>query len=192
MKKLAIGIVSLVLGSSSLVAAKPIAPAPAPVPDITTRDHRHDDDRFDGDLDFDGRFDDRFDRFDGDNQAWRRPRWVALGTVGAGRQELSLGRLGLMRQLRLDLSGNIWLRRVVVQYADGHEETIRVNKLASQTYGQPVMIDLARGRGHMVTKVTLFSRSDLDRWGFGYPGNHRTGRIEVSGLRMPRMYRTYR
>lgn len=191
MKKLAIGIVSLVLGTSSLVAAKPFAPAPAPVPDITTRDHRIDDGDYDGNLDFDGRWNDRHDRFDGDNQAWRRPRWVSLGTVGAGRQELSLGRMGLMRQLRLDLSGNIWLRRVVVQYADGHQETIRVNRLASQN-GQPVMIDLARGRGHLVTKVTLFSRSDLNRWGFGYPGNYRTGKIEVSALRMPRMYRAVR
>ena len=191
MKKLALGIVSLVLGTSSLAAADstvPQAPIAPPQDGVVTRDWRNDryddrfDDRFDGRTDRDHRFDDgRFHQM----------QWINLGSVAGGRQELDLRGIGFAKKLRFDAQGQLGLRRVIVRYADGHEENFKVSSSMTR---RPFEIDLANR--HRVVSVMVMSRQLFNGWGQSYYGyrdrpDTRGGRIAVQALAVPVYYRGY-
>lgn len=187
MNKLTLVTTAAILGASSLAVADP---------DVTVRDHRDHGDRHDRFDDYDHDYDDDNDRVfyfdddddfgesrftrDDDGRYWRnhrqfiraeqQPRWVTLGTAGAGKT--AIGVKGRYRSLRLDMNGYLRVKQVVVYLADGTVQKVRMASMGRR--GAPLIIDL--GGTKNVERV------------FVYASQFGRGSVEVQGLQAKRYY----
>jgi hypothetical protein len=171
----------LVLGTSSVALAQPSTVAPytydqryaqpplqAPAAPVPSYDQRYDD-RFDGRLDSERRFDQR--RF-------RRPVMLA-SNVSLMRQwnhdqrpmliDLP-ARTGGITKLRIERNqGRMMLDSVVINFADGHQQTVRINQMLSAR--QPsVHIDLDHGAA---TSMYVYGSTNRGRATFDVIGLRR-------------------
>jgi hypothetical protein len=134
----------LILGTSSVALAQPSTVAPytydqryaqpplqAPAAPVQSYDQRFDGDRFDGRFDSERRFDQRM-RF-------RRPI-VLASNVSLMRQWdhgqrptlINLDTRAGITKLRIDRNqGRMLVGSVVINFADGHQQTVRVNQMLS-------------------------------------------------------------
>ena len=86
--------------------------------------------------------------------------WTSLGTVSAGKQILQPPAGARFDELRLAARGRVHLRQVLVRFANGQEQLIKVDRRLGSRNGAFV-IDLA-GRGREIASLIIYT-DDTDR-----------------------------
>lgn len=143
----------LIVGTSSLAAANP----------ISVRDTRH----VDNHLQY-NRGDHWYRDGRADRMRWRRPvllaqnvRMIAQHHRNQAPLRIALDpRVGGLEKLRLDHeTGQMFVRSILVTYADGHRQTVRVNRSLSAR-DRAIVIDLRHGR---VTGLYVYGQTTRGR-----------------------------
>ena len=140
MKKLAIIVTSLVLGTSSLALADhdtAIAPG-KPYAPSELGDH-------------------------GNHFGWRKPRpqhWSTLASnmmLSRGRTTIDVDSKLRFSKLSLDANGSLFLDKILIVFANGERQVVKVDKRLGR-YSDPLVIDLD-GRSRMIDNVMLVSKN---------------------------------
>lgn len=144
-------------------------------------DSKDDTDRmyFDDDDDGEARF-----THDQDGSYWRgdkrferqnyQPRWVSLGSAGTGKTGIRVGaELGRFQSVKLAVNGYMRIRQVVVQFADGTSQRVRMSSaMTSRT--APLVIDL--GGKKRIERI------------FVYAAQFGRGTVSLSGLEAKKFF----
>jgi hypothetical protein len=172
MKKLSLLATLALLGASSMAFADPVVVRDHRDDNTDNRDYRDDntDRNFDGDRNFD-RDRDGHIMIDRDHY---QPQWISFGTAGTGKTGIAVGsQLGRFQSLRLDASGFMRVRQVVVVFDDGTSQRVKMAGSMSRR-SAPLVIDL--GGSKRIDRIIVYASQ------FG------RGTISVSGLEAKKIF----